>query len=306
MPGKGIVTKGIGGFYFVDTGDEVFRARGRGILKRNKALIIVGDEVDAKPPLPGDDDGVITKVYPRKNSFSRPPVSNLDKMIVVFSLTDPEPNLEVIDRLLVMAESKDIEPIICINKSDLDEEGEDGRLDVLKKTYEAIYPTVVTSCLDFEEKAGANPDYQDSGIEELKKLIAGSRVALAGPSGVGKSSLTNILIPDAEMETGEVSDKTSRGRHTTRHVEIFRLDDSYIYDTPGFTSFDLEGIEEDELQHLFPEIGKASNECKFRDCYHIKEPDCNVVRLVQEGKISESRYKSYISSLNEIRENNKY
>ncbi len=298
MP-RGIVTKGIGGFYFVDTGESVFRARGRGVLKRNKALIIVGDEVEATPPLPGDDDGVITKVYPRKNSFARPPVSNLDKMIVVFSVSDPEPNLEVIDRLLVMAESKSIEPIVCINKSDLDDENVKSKVNELKSIYEIIYPTVVTCCLD--EKGDS-----DQGIDELKKLISGSRVALAGPSGVGKSSLTNILIPEAEMETGEISDKTSRGRHTTRHVEIFKLGDSYVYDTPGFTSFDLDGIEESDLQFLFPEIGEASEKCKFRNCFHLKEPDCNVVLELEKGTISESRYNSYVSSLNEIRDNLKY
>ena len=297
---KGIVIKGVGGFYFVDTGTRVFRARGRGILKRNKSLIIVGDEVEAAPPVPGDDDGVIIRILPRKNSFSRPPVSNIDKIIVVFSLKDPEPNLEVIDRLLVMAEKKDIEPIVCINKLDLD----DGEtVERLKSVYEPIYPTVTTCC---NSKSSEDDWENDYGFKELKKLISGYRVALAGPSGVGKSSLTNKIIPDAMMETGEISDKTSRGKHTTRHVEMIPLENGYIYDTPGFTSFDLVDIEENELQNYFPEIKAVSEKCKFRDCLHIKEPECCVLEQVREGKIAKSRYESYISSLNEIREKNRY
>ena len=290
----GIVTKGIGGFYFVDNGSEVFRTRGRGVLKRNKALIIVGDEVEFTPPEPGEDDGVITKVLPRKNSFDRPPVSNIDKMIILFSLKNPEPNLEVIDRLLIMAESKGIEPAICINKIDLDD---GGSAEKYLKIYSPIYPTILTSCIS---------ELNDEGIEEIKKHISGKRVALAGPSGVGKSSLTNRIIPEAEMETGEISDKTQRGKHTTRHVEIFRVEDGYLFDTPGFTSFDLSGIEEMELQDYMPEIHKASVNCKFRDCFHIKEPECGVRDALENGDISESRYNSYLSALKEIRDQRKY
>ena len=290
---KGIVTKGIGGFYYVDTGSEAFRTRGRGILKRNKALIIVGDYVEASPPGIGEDDGIIHKVLPRKNSFDRPPVANIDKMIVVFSVRDPAPNLEVIDRLLIMSESKGIKPIVCINKCDLDE----SLIDDLRSIYEPLYPTILTSCKDDKFK---------SGIDALKKEISGCMVSFAGPSGVGKSSLTNMILPEAGMETGEISDKTLRGRHTTRHVEVFKIDDGYLFDTPGFTSFDLEGIEEDELKEYMPEIMHASEECRFRDCYHIKEPDCGVIKALEKGEISKSRYNSYISSLNEIRDNKKY
>ena len=144
------------------------------------------------------------------------------------------------------------------------------------------------------------------GIEELKSLIGSSKAALAGPSGVGKSSLTNLLIPHANMETGEISDKTSRGKHTTRHVEIFKIEDGYLYDTPGFTSFDLTGIEENELQLYYPEIRTSSQNCRFRDCYHIKEPECGVLDALEKGEISKSRYNSYLNSLNQIRNDKKF
>ncbi|MBP3815236.1 MAG: ribosome small subunit-dependent GTPase A [Firmicutes bacterium] len=290
---KGIVVKGIGGFYFVDTGKEVFRTRGRGILKRDKSLIMVGDMVEATPPLPGDDDGVILNVFPRKNSFSRPPVANLDKLVVTFSVADPKPNLEVIDRLLVMAESKEIDPLVCINKADKSIEGE---VEKLYKIYSPIYPTVVTCCKDNEIK----------GIDELKALIGESKAALAGPSGVGKSSLTNLLIPEAEMETGDISKKTQRGKHTTRHVELFSVGEGYLYDTPGFTSFDLQDIKENELQDYFPEIKEAARDCKFPDCFHLKEPECGVKSALDKGLIAQERYNSYVSCLEEIRKNSKY
>ena len=290
---KGIVVKGIGGFYFVDTGKEVFRTRGRGILKRDKSLIMVGDMVEATPPLPGDDDGVILNVFPRKNSFSRPPVANLDKLVVTFSVADPKPNLEVIDRLLVMAESKEIDPLVCINKADKSIEGE---VEKLYKIYSPIYPTVVTCCKDNEIK----------GIDELKALIGESKAALAGPSGVGKSSLTNLLIPEAEMETGDISKKTQRGKHTTRHVELFSVGEGYLYDTPGFTSFDLQDIKENELQDYFPEMKEAARDCKFPDCFHLKEPECGVKSALDKGLIAQERYNSYVSCLEEIRKNSKY
>lgn len=290
---KGIVVKGIGGFYFVDTGKEVFRTRGRGILKREKSLIMVGDMVEATPPLPGDDDGVILNVFPRKNSFSRPPVANLDKLVVTFSVADPKPNLEVIDRLLVMAEGKGIDPLVCINKADKSIEGE---VEKLYKIYSPIYPTVVTCCKDNEIK----------GIDELKALIGESKAALAGPSGVGKSSLTNLLIPEAEMETGDISKKTQRGKHTTRHVELFSIGEGYLYDTPGFTSFDLQDIKENELQDYFPEIKEAAKDCKFLDCFHLKEPECGVKSALDKGLIAQERYNSYVSCLEEIRKSSKY
>ena len=291
---RGTVIKGIGGFYFVYTSQGIFRAKGRGLLKKEGDTILVGDEVEAEEPLPGDDDGIITEIYPRKNSFQRPPVSNIDRIIITMAAASPDPNLEVIDRLLVMAEYKGIEPIVCINKTDLRDDKKE--IDKLYNIYSPIYKTVLTSCIDENTQ----------GIENLQKEIAGYRVALAGPSGVGKSSITNLLIPDADMEVGEISKKTLRGRHTTRHVEIFPGWGGLLYDTPGFTSFELDDIDESELGDLFPEIREVSEECKFRNCLHLEEPSCAVRMALENNRISESRYKSYLSCIEEIRSKKKY
>ena len=283
---KGRVIKGIGGFYFVETSEGIFRAKGRGLLKKDAGTIVIGDMVEAVPPEEGEDDGLILEIFPRKNSFHRPPISNLDRIIVICCPRDPEPNLEVIDKLLIMAESKNTHAILCINKADLDTE---GTVDNLKRIYGDIYPVVVTSA-----KTG-------EGIEELSTYIKDINVAFAGPSGVGKSSLTNALVPKANMETGDISLKTSRGKHTTRHVEIFSVNGGYLYDTPGFTSFDLKDIKEDELGNYFPEIRTYSGSCRFSDCYHLEEPDCGVREAVERGEISQERYSSYKKCLDDIR-----
>lgn len=275
----------------METDEGVFRAKGRGLLKRNKNSIFVGDVVEAFPPEEGEDDGIITEIYPRKNSFQRPPIANVDTIIVTFALSNPEPNTEMIDKLLVMAESKNIDIILCINKSDL--ESRDGKQ--LFDIYKDIYPTVLTSCLE-----------EGEGIEELRQLMKGKKVAFAGPSGVGKSSLTNILVPDANMETGDISRKLSRGKHTTRHVEIFSTGDGYLFDTPGFTSFDIDDFDIYELGNFFPEINKWSKDCKFGDCLHLDEPECGVKKALLRGDIKESRYNSYRRFVDNIKKNKKF
>lgn len=283
---KGRVIKGIGGFYFVDTETEVFRAKGRGLLKRDSQTIMIGDLVEAFPPEEGDDDGIIEKVYPRKNLFHRPPISNIDRMIVICCPKDPEPNRDVIDKLLIMNEAKNIDPILCINKIDIDEEGTSQKL---AEIYKKAYPVVLVSA-----KTG-------EGLQKLKELIKDKNIALAGPSGVGKSSITNALVPMANMETGNISSKTSRGKHTTRHVEMFSVNGGYLFDTPGFTSFDLKDIDERELGNCFPEIRKLSSQCRFSDCYHLEEPDCRVREEAGKDGFSAERYLSYKKCLEEIR-----
>ena len=284
---RGLVVKGIGGFYFVETEEGLFRAKARGKFKKDKSIIFVGDEVELVISDKEDDDSWITDIYPRKNCFKRPPISNVDNLVVVFSVTNPEPNLRVIDKLLVMAERNDVRPIICINKEDLDD-GES--LARYKEIYQGIYPVCVTDALTGD------------GFGELDDLIRGGKTALAGPSGVGKSTITNHLVPDAEMETGSLNLKTQRGRHTTRHVEIFRHDSGFLYDTPGFTSLDVDGVTESELSSYFPEMRGINADCRFLDCMHINEPDCAVLEAVRDGRISESRYNSYLEILNEIKE----
>ena len=279
----GTVVKGIGGFYFVHDGCDTVMGKARGNLKRNKELIYVGDIVDFDID-ENDRDGecVINSVIERRNYLTRPPVSNLDMLVVVFSLVNPNVNYPVVDKLLAACEQAGIEPAICISKIDL---ASDEDLETAKSIYSGIYPVAYVNALSGE------------GIESLIDIVSGRNVALAGPSGVGKSTISNHLVADLgiELATGEISDKTGRGRHTTRHVEIFALGDgTNLYDTPGFTSLELQETEPKEIRKLFREFREYDASCRYGDCMHINEPDCAVKDALEEGKISESRYNSYL------------
>ena len=297
----GRVVKGIGGFYFVHDGEKAVMGKARGNLKRNKELIYVGDIVDYDiDENDSDNECVINKVVERRNFMTRPPVSNLDMLVVVFSLREPEVNYPVIDKLLAGCELRGITPAICITKKDLVSEEE---LERSMDIYRGIYPVAAVNGVTGE------------GLGDLREMIEGKNVALAGPSGVGKSTLTNLLHHDADAdnvlpapaETGAISDKTGRGRHTTRHVEIFALDrDTYLYDTPGFTSLDMPEIEVTEVRDLFPEMREPGAECRYRNCLHINEPDCAVKEAVSEGAIHESRYASYLLMIEEVRKNSRF
>lgn len=286
----GLIIKGIGGFYYVKTTDGVFQAKGRGLFKKEGIVLSVGDYVSIEV-LP-DGDAVINSIKPRKNHFIRPPIANVDSIVVVFAATRPKPNFTVIDKFLIMAEQKGIEPIICINKCDLLSE---EKVNKLAEIYEGSYRVVKTSTST------------GKGIDLLEELIAGKKVAFAGPSGVGKSTITNVIIPEANMETGKVSEKTSRGKHTTRHVEIFETKSGgYIFDTPGFTSFDILEAEEDNLKDYYPEISQYTGKCRFDNCRHIKEPGCAVIDAVNAGVINRQRYDSYLQHMEEIKKRKKY
>ena len=283
---KGIVVKGIAGFYYVKAGEEVYQCKARGIFKKDGIKVAVGDLVNIE--LNEGSDALITEIEERKNSFIRPPIVNVDCMVVVFAAAEPEPSFPVIDRFLVMAEKSNTEIIVCVNKKDLATE---ERIEKLKNIYGPLYPMVFVS--------GTNGD----GIEELKELLKGKKCALAGPSGVGKSTILNALEPRVAVETGEISGKTKRGKHTTRHVEIFDTKfGAMIYDTPGFTSFEVLEAEEDELAHYYPEMQEYLGQCRYDNCRHMKEPECAVRDALAEGKISKSRYRSYEEQINEIRE----
>ncbi len=295
----GIVVKGIGGFYFVYDGNEVVMGKARGNLKRNKEIIYVGDIVDFDID-ENDKDGecVIHRVTERKNHLTRPPVSNLDILVVVFSLVSPAVNYPVIDKLIAGCEIAGIRPVICLSKTDLvtEEEADDAL-----RTYSPVYPAVKVNGVTGE------------GIEDLRSLIKGSKVALAGPSGVGKSTITNLLhadetgIEEAEEKllkaaTGRVSSRTGRGRHTTRHVEIFPLSDgTMLYDTPGFTSLDMPAMEPLSVRELFPEFRGLNAGCRYSDCMHINEPDCAVKEALEKGEISRTRYDSYLTMTEEVK-----
>ena len=279
----GTVVKGIGGFYFVYDGHEVVMGKARGNLKRDKEIIYVGDIVDFEIDQ-NDSDGecVINKVIERKNHLSRPPVSNLDMLVVVFSLINPTVNFPVVDKLLAACEQAGIEPAVCITKADLVDSAE---LEKAASIYSGIYPTACINALSGE------------GLDKLEDIIRGKNVALAGPSGVGKSTISNHLVSDLgiEIETGDISDKTGRGKHTTRHVEIFALGDgTRLYDTPGFTSLELQETEPKEIRELFREFRRYDAGCRYGDCMHINEPDCAVKEALENGEVSNSRYDSYI------------
>lgn len=264
----GIIIKGIGGFYYVKSADgEVVECRARGLFRKEKIKPMIGDRVMV-------ENGSLVKIEERKNYLIRPPVANIDNIVIVSAAASPDPNFMLIDKMTVNAEMAGIKPIICINKTDLMSE------DTIKKIYSSAGYPVVVVCAKNEK-----------GIEELMPYLKGKTTAFAGLSGVGKSSILN-LITDSEMETGVVSDKIQRGKHTTRHVELLELKQGgFVLDTPGFSSLELEGIKADELKNYFMEIGEG--DCRFKGCSHINEPGCSVKERLENGEISAERYKSY-------------
>lgn len=271
---RGKIYKGIGGFYYVSTeSGDVIECKARGKFRKEHIVPIIGDEVEIDIK---NGKGTIAEIYPRKNSLIRPAVANIDTIIIVVAAMSPDPAPFVIDKMLVNAEINGIEAIVCINKTDLSDGNE------IKAIYEkAGYKTISVS--------GENK----SGLNELLDIIKGKTTAFAGVSGVGKSTILSHIV-GSELETGDVSDKISRGRHTTRHVELFKLDDGgYVLDTPGFSSVETEDISAEKLDECFPEIYKAKNGCRFRTCAHIDEPECSVKSEVIAGVIPATRYESY-------------
>ena len=289
---EGLIIKGIGGFYYVKTEEGLIEAKGRGIFKKDGTTLCVGDLVEVDIISPEDKKGVINRIMPRKNCFIRPPIANIDVFAVVFAAKAPAPNFPVIDRFLVNAERHNVDPVICINKMDLVSSKE---LEELKAVYDVAYKVIQMST-----KTG-------EGVEDLLTLIKDKKTALAGPSGVGKSSILNMLHPEANMETGDVSRKTMRGKHTTRHVEIFEIEQGgMIFDTPGFTSFEIGDMEPSELKHFYPEFERLDGRCRYDDCNHLKEPDCAVKAAVKSGKINHRRYQSYVYNMEELKSRSRY
>lgn len=291
---KGKIIKGIAGFYYVHVVHSgIYECKAKGVFRNKKIKPLVGDNVIIDVIDPEKRIGNIIEILERTNELIRPAVANIDQSLVVFAVMRPDPNINLLDRFLVMMEKQDIPVIICFNKTDLVSE-----TDILKfrDTYvNAGYHVVFTSTIT------------GNGIDDIKRLIAGKTTTLAGPSGVGKSSMLNRLSPDANSETGILSEKIGRGKNTTRHTEIFNLeDDTYLMDTPGFTSLYTNDFEKEELKDYFPEFHEYEGTCRFNGCMHENEPDCEVKRALEEGKISESRYHNYLLLLNELKNRKKY
>ncbi len=269
----GIIVKGIGGFYYVKCDDQkVYECKARGIFRKHNIKPIIGDRVLIETD---KDKGNIIEIKERHTVLVRPPVSNVDNLMIVVAAKNPNPDFLLIDKMIVTAESKGIKPIVCINKTDLDSGDE------IRKIYEkAGYPVLLVST------------YEKEGLTELKEFLKGKVTAFAGLSGVGKSSILNELV-EFEAETGDISDKIKRGKHTTRHVELFELlEGGFILDTPGFSSFEMEDIKAADLWQYFPEMREHSG-CRFKGCAHINEPDCGVKEKLALGEMNIKRYENY-------------
>lgn len=292
MTGK--IIKGIAGFYYVHVeGRGIYECRAKGIFRNVNIKPLVGDDVDMEILDERDKEGNVIKILPRENTLLRPAVANIDQALVIFAIIRPNPNLNLLDRFLIQMERQGLPSIICFNKQDIASEEEK---DTLYNAYESSgYRVIFISAL------------QSEGIDELKTLLAGKTTAVAGPSGVGKSTLINSLKPEANMETGSISEKIERGRHTTRHSEIITLGEgTYIMDTPGFTSLNITEIEKDELYSYYPEFKEHGQYCRFRGCAHISEPDCKVKEAVEHGNISRLRYDNYRLLYDELKAVKKY
>ena len=291
---QGKIIKGIAGFYYVHVVESgLYECKAKGVFRKEKIKPLVGDIVELDVLDEIEKKGNIVDILPRKNELIRPAVANIDQALVVFAVTKPKPHFNLLDRFLIMMESKDIPVILCFNKKDIATEPE---IQKLKDIYETCgYQMVFTSAIE-EENVG-----------QLKELLSGKTTAIAGPSGVGKSSLINILQPDAKMETGSISEKIERGKHTTRHSELIWIeDDTYIMDTPGFSSLYTNDFEKEELKFYFTEFAPFEGQCRFQGCDHVHEPGCAVKEALEEGKIHPVRYENYLEMYQELKEKRRY
>ena len=296
---QGRIIRGIGGFYYVLTKENgVYECKAKGIFRNRHIKPLVGDWVMISVLSEDEKTGSIDEILPRKTELFRPAVANVDQAIVIFAAKDPETNLNLLDRFLIEMEKKEIPSIICFNKADL---VSTDRMNQLVTIYEkAGYPVVYTSVK--QEENG-----EDGGIRKLREYLLEKTSTVAGPSGVGKSSLTNLLQSNITMETGVVSEKIGRGRHTTRRAELIRLDkDSFMIDTPGFSSFSVDEMDANVIKKYYKEIRKEEHLCRFQGCAHIHEPDCGVKDALNEGRISRERYENYVLLYEECKGKRRY
>ncbi len=282
----GTIIKGIGGFYYVEAANAVYECKARGVFRKEKITPLVGDKV--KITVNENAENTIDEISPRKNSLTRPPVANIDNLIIVASTVEPKPSTLVIDKLTAVAEHKNIEPIIVISKADLSS---------AEKLYK-IYTLAGFKVIPISNETG-------EGIDEVKSVFKNKISAFTGNSGVGKTSLLNNLDKTLLLKTGEISDKLGRGRHTTRQAELFKVCGGYIADTPGFSSFELDKsdlILKDELPYCFRDFKPYLDNCRFNSCSHTCDKGCAVLEALKDGKIAESRHNSYVTLYNEVKD----
>lgn len=287
---RGVVVKAYSSYYYVQSGEKVTECKLRGRFKKERFSLFVGDEVEYTTT--GVDKGVIEEILPRQTLLKRPTVANVDQVVLTFAAVNPDINALLVDRFLVLAESSQLEIVLCVNKIDL---ADISSLNTMLDVYRSLgYPVILTSARN------------GIGIEELRSRLSDRITVFAGPSGAGKSSLLNALQPGLSLVTGEVSQKIGRGRHTTRYAELLPLaGGGFVVDTPGFSLTEFEDTTEQELGYYFPDIATFAPDCKFSTCLHLKEPQCAVKHAVGEGRIAKSRYDSYVEVLTEIRDNKK-
>lgn len=291
---EGKIIKGIAGFYYVSV-DElgIYECKAKGIFRNNNVKPLVGDNVYIDIIDEKEKKGNIIQILERQNELIRPQVANVDQALVIFAAADPAPNLNLLDRFLIMMVKQDVKTYVCFNKSDI---VMDENLKTLGEHYKkASYDVLFTST------------YTNDGINEIKDLLLGKTTVVAGPSGVGKSSIINLIYPSANMETGSISEKIKRGKHTTRHSELFLIDDhTFIMDTPGFSSLFVNDLEKEELKDYFPEFTQYEEMCRFIGCMHLNEPDCGVKKALEDGLISNVRYNNYKELYEELKNQKKY
>ena len=290
---QGKIIRGIGGFYYINACNSIYECKAKGSFRKEGIKPLVGDDciidiLDEKNYLAN-----ITSILPRHSEIIRPAVANVDQAMIIFAVSRPEPNFNLLDRFIIQMWQKELPCIIVINKMDL--AGDKQRCEI-EEAYEACGCRVVFTSVNTNE-----------GVDEIRKLIKGKTTTVAGPSGVGKSSMINLLQSSVKMQTGMLSDKIDRGKHTTRHSELIPIDeDTYILDTPGFSSLNLFDVSTDTLKDYYYEFEDYAAECRFLDCKHISEPDCGVKKAVESGEVSRLRYDNYLTLYRECKDKRKY
>lgn len=291
---QGKIIKGIAGFYYIYAEDgNVYECKAKGIFRKDNFKPLVGDNVEITVLNEEEKEGSVTSILPRRNSLIRPAVANVDQAFLIFAMENPKPNFLLLDRFLIMMEQQGIPVVICFNKKDVGE----------KKEMEKLYE-IYTGC---GYRVVLSSTYEGEGMDEIHEILKGKTTVVAGPSGVGKSSITNCMQGEVQMETGEISKKLKRGKHTTRHSQVIPVEkNTFLVDTPGFSSLYLTDMKEEELRDYFPEFVMYEPQCRFQGCMHIHEPGCAVKKALSEGKISQQRYDNYLALYEELKEKRRY